>query len=65
MIQIDQLDAITLFYLLKTSDAPDSPVTLENCADEFLRTREELQKLLSKKDSDALKERIENGTFSF
>ncbi len=65
MIQIDTLDAITLFYLLKTSDTSDPPVTLENCADEFLRTRDKLQKLLSEKDSDALKERIENGKFSF
>jgi hypothetical protein len=62
---MDQMDAITLLYLLKTADAHTGQVTLEKCADEFLRTKAELQKFLSQQSSDALKGKVESGNFSF
>lgn len=59
---MDQLDAITLLYLSKTWDGAGS---LLDCAHTFQQTRAELDRLLREERGNALKQSLENGSFTF
>lgn len=59
---MDQIDAITLLYLSKHWDGAGS---LLDCAHTFQQMRGELEQLLREEQGNALRQSLEDGSFTF